>query len=62
MRDTEDAAIRAVCLHLSRFGDSSAAETLWEDNPQLTEAQGIEAAELADLIVRSIIAGIEAQP
>jgi len=56
------AATRAVAQHLSMFADSSAAETLWEDNPELSETEAVAAGELGDLMVRSIVAGIEAMP
>lgn len=57
-----DAAIRAVVQHLSAFADSMAAEDLWENNPELSEQDAIEAGQLADLIARSVSAGIEAMP
>jgi hypothetical protein len=56
------AATRAVAQHLSAYPDSSAAEDLWESNPELSEAEAEAANELADLMVRSIVAGIEAMP
>ena len=57
-----NAAVRAVVQHLSMFPDSMAAEDLWENNPDLTEGQATQAGWLADLIVRSMAAGIEAMP
>jgi hypothetical protein len=54
------AATRAVAQHLSAYPDS--AEDLWESNPELSEAEAEAANELADLMVRSIVAGIEAMP
>jgi len=56
------AAFAAVAQHLSMFPDSSAAEDLWENNPELSEAEAEAAGELADLMVRSIAAGIGAMP
>jgi hypothetical protein len=62
MSTVTDAAIRAVVQHLSAFADSMAAEDLWENNPELSEQDAIEAGQLADLIARSVSAGIEAMP
>lgn len=56
------AATNAVAHHLSMFPYSSAAEDLWEENPELTEGQAEAAGELADLMIRSIAAGIGAMP
>lgn len=56
------AAVQSVALHLSNYPDSTAAEGLWENNPELSEAEAIEAGQLADLIARSLTAGIEAMP
>lgn len=56
------AATNAVVHHLSMFPDSMAAEDLWENNPELTEIEAEAAGELADLMARSISAGIGAMP
>ena len=56
------AATNAVVQHLSAFPNSMAAEDLWENNPELTEVEAESAGELADLMTRSIAAGIGAMP
>ena len=56
------AAIRAVVQHLREIGDSHALEDLRYDNPALNIEQAGRARELADLMARSIAAGIEATP
>jgi hypothetical protein len=56
------AASRAVAQHLSAYVDSTAAEDLWANNPELSEQQATDANYLADLISRSIIVGLESIP
>lgn len=47
------AALQAVAQHLGGFEDSMACEDIWENNPDLLEAEMETATELAEQIAES---------
>ena len=52
-REIRWAAVQAVAQHLGGFEDSMAAEDIWENNPELEQAEMEDATRLAEQIAES---------